>query len=204
MGRASTKDAVSAPVRRTEPEPEPDASPRALAVVAEPDDRAFREIYDAHAAAVTRRLYHAVGDAEVARDLAQEAFATAFAKLARFRGDASVGTWLHAIAFNHLRDWRKRTRRRGLWLLRLSRERRPELPAPDEVVAARDDLSRLREAVMQLRPDLRDAYVLRVVEQVSLAEAAEILGARVATVSYRAKKAEALVRAAFEAQEESR
>lgn len=182
----------------------PDDPPPALAVVAEPDDRAFREVYDAHVAAVTRRLYHAVGDAEVARDLAQEAFATAFAKLESFRGEASVSTWLHAIAFNHLRDYRKRTRRRGHWLARFSRERQPALPAPDEVIAARDDLSRLREAVLQLRPDLRDAYILRVVEQLPLTEAAQILRARVATVSYRAKKAEALVRAAFDEEEQAR
>ena len=98
---------MSAPVRRRQAQPA-DPPPDAVAVP-ESDDRPFREVYDAHVTAVTRRLYHAVGDAEVARDLAQEAFVTAFARLASFRGEASVGTWLHAIAFNHLRDYRKRT-----------------------------------------------------------------------------------------------
>ena len=77
---------------------------------------ALRAIYEEHAAAITRRLAHVTGDLELARDLTQDAFVTAFDKLDGFRGDSGLGTWLHAIAFNHLRDRRKRARReQSVW-----------------------------------------------------------------------------------------
>jgi RNA polymerase sigma-70 factor (ECF subfamily) len=162
------------------------------------NDAALREIYDRHAASITRRLAHATGDPELARDLTQDAFVTAFDRIDRFRGDSSLGTWLHAIAFNHLRDRRKKARReQSLW--ERLRGRPPLSPIePDRELQAREDLARLQAALAQLPDVQRDAFVLRVVEQLSLEEAAAILGARVATVSYRARRAEDSVRAYFE------
>ncbi len=74
----------------------------------------------------------------------------------------------------------------------------PKPLTPEQRVSSRQAIERLDAALATIKPKLRDAFVLRVVEQLSLEESAEILGARVATVSYRARKAEALVRAAFE------
>jgi RNA polymerase sigma-70 factor (ECF subfamily) len=162
------------------------------------EESALRAIYEDHAAAITRRLAHVTGDHELARDLTQDAFVTAFDKLDSFRGDASLGTWLHAIAFNHLRDRRKRARREQSVWERL-RGRAPMQPIePDRDLQAREELARLQAALARLDDAQRDAFVLRVVEQLSLEEAAKILGARVATISYRAKRAEAKVRAYFE------
>ncbi len=69
---------------------------------------------------------------------------------------------------------------------------------PDRDLQAREDLARLQAALARLDDAQREAFVLRVVEQLSLEEAAAILGARVATVSYRARRAEEKVRAYFE------
>lgn len=69
---------------------------------------------------------------------------------------------------------------------------------PDRDLQAREELARLQAALARLDDAQRDAFVLRVVEQLSLEEAAKILGARVATISYRAKRAEAKVREYFE------
>jgi RNA polymerase sigma-70 factor, ECF subfamily len=177
--------------------PEPSEHVRA---VTQPraDDPAFRAIYDEHAGAVTRRLAHLTGDADLARDLAQETFVVAFVRLEHFRGESSLATWLHAIAFNLLRDHRKRTRRRRSVWARLRGHPPPNPVEPDRALQSQEDLDRLRAILAELDHAKRDAFVLRVVEGVSLAEAATILGVRVATVSYRARRAEALVRAAFE------
>ena len=156
------------------------------------------ELYREHAATLTRRLAHACGDDDLARDIAQDAFITAFGRLDRFAGRASFSTWLHGIAFNHLRDRRKRSARERSGKARLALVEGAEAPTPEQRVSSRRAMERLDAALATIKPKLRDAFVLRVVEQLSLEESAEILGARVATVSYRARKAEALVRAAFE------
>ncbi|MCH9685590.1 MAG: RNA polymerase sigma factor [Deltaproteobacteria bacterium] len=177
------------------------ADQRLAEAIGEGDEAAIRRLYELHAASLTRRLFHALGDAEAARDLTQDAFVTALAKMHRFRGEASLSTWLHGIAFNHLRDHRKHTRRRRWWGGRRPDESAAPEPSPDAVASSRQDLRRLHSAIEQLRPKLRDAYALRVIEQLSLREAAAILGAREATVSDRTKRAEAIVKAAFETPE---
>ncbi len=156
------------------------------------------ELYREHAATLTRRLAHACGDDDLARDIAQDAFITAFGRLDRFAERASFSTWLHGIAFNHLRDRRKRGARERAGKARLALVEGSQAPTPEQRVSSRQAIARLDQVLATLGPKLRDAFVLRVVEQLSLEESAEILGARVATVSYRARKAEALVRAAFE------
>ncbi|MEM6294103.1 MAG: RNA polymerase sigma factor [Myxococcota bacterium] len=168
------------------------------------DAAAQADLYRVHAATLTRRLTHVCGDAELARDVAQDAFITAFDRLGRFRGRSSFSTWLHGIAFNHLRDRRKHRRREASGQRRLAQVSADAAPSVEGAVASRRAVEKLDEVLGTLAPKLRDAFVLRVVEQLSLEEAASILGARQATVSYRAKRAEALVRKAFEGKDESR
>ncbi|MGH1345159.1 MAG: RNA polymerase sigma factor [Nannocystales bacterium] len=162
------------------------------------DATARAELYREHAATVTRRLAHACGDDELARDIAQDAFITAFARLDRFGERASFSTWLHGIAFNHLRDRRKRNARERAGKAQLALAEGGATASPEQHASSRQVVAKLDAVLATLAPKLRDAFVLRVVEQLSLEESAEILGARIATVSYRARKAEALVRAAFE------
>ena len=188
---------MGAPPLRTDPAVPAVRQEQPLEAARAGDAAALRSIYEAHAEAITRRLAHMCGDPELARDVTQDAFVTAFAKLERFRGDSSLATWLHAIAYNHLRDRRKRQRReRSLW--QRWRKRSDGTTAPEGQLESRSELARLQRVLAELDDAKRDAFVLRVVEQLSLEESAEILGARVATVSYRARKAEALVREAFE------
>lgn len=162
------------------------------------DATATAELYREHAATLTRRLAHACGDDDLARDIAQDAFITAFGRLDRFAERASFSTWLHGIAFNHLRDRRKRGARERAGKARLALVEGSQAPTLEQRVSSRQAMERLDAALAAIKPKLRDAFVLRVVEQLSLEESAAILGARVATVSYRARRAEALVRAALE------
>lgn len=80
------------------------------------DEGAFTEIVTRHRArimALAERLLHNQGDAE---EIAQDTFIRAHGALVRFRGDASLATWLHRIAFNLARNryWYFFRRRRHL------------------------------------------------------------------------------------------
>ncbi|MFN3241935.1 MAG: RNA polymerase sigma factor [Planctomycetota bacterium] len=64
------------------------------------DDDAFRELVEAHGGrllAVARRITRDDSDAE---DVLQEAFVSAFGKLADFDGRSRLSTWLHRIVVN--------------------------------------------------------------------------------------------------------
>lgn len=80
---------------------------------------AQRLIYDQHVDRVYRLAYRLAGDEELARDFTQETFVRAFDRMASFRGESALGTWLHAIgvsvALNGLRKVKRlRQRETGL------------------------------------------------------------------------------------------
>lgn len=172
-----------------------------VAKAAAGDAYACRRIYEAHATPILRRLWRLVGDRARAEELCQETFLIAFDRLDRFGGRSKLSTWLHGIAFNLAReDIDRHRRRRSLW----SRFRGLDPANADDADAkvVHDDLvARLRRAMDQLGADQREAYVLRVVEGLSLEQCAELLTLPVSTVSYRARRAEEIVRRHFEREE---
>jgi RNA polymerase sigma-70 factor (ECF subfamily) len=69
---------------------------------------AFAELVRRHETAVRACLAVRLDQPHEAEDLAQEAFVTAFRKLAEFDTERPFGPWVRSIAFNLLRNhWRK-------------------------------------------------------------------------------------------------
>ncbi|MEX1368330.1 MAG: sigma-70 family RNA polymerase sigma factor [Nannocystaceae bacterium] len=170
-----------------------DATPQRLA-----------SLYEAHARAVIVRLRRLCGDPELARDLAQDAFVIAMRRIDQAPDPTPPAAWLHAIAYNLLRDHRRTRRRRGSRLAWLRRRGSKHAALVGEGPSTRASLAdRLGEALDRLDDKQRDAFVLRTIEGLSLQEAAQVLDTTVQTVSYRAKRAEQIVRDHF-AQEQSR
>src|SRR5829696_1918929 len=64
------------------------------------DRGAFDAIVARHGRHVYQLCYRFVGNHEDASDLTQDVFVRAFRGLRRFKGQASVGTWLYRIAVN--------------------------------------------------------------------------------------------------------
>ena len=73
----------------------------------EGDVDAFGTVYRTHAAAVYKLCRRMTGDDGRARDLVQDVFVRAWERLASFRGQSSLATWLHRVGANvvleHLR-----------------------------------------------------------------------------------------------------
>lgn len=154
-------------------------------------------LYEAHAAALTRRLRWLSGDAQVAADLCQEAFVEVLSRQGSLVAADDPAAWLHTVATNRWRNHRAKSRRR----LRLD----ARLPGTERVAEGADATAREREMLMRLDRALaglsverREAFVLRVIEQLPLEQIATLLGVPISTIAHRAAKAEAAVRAALE------
>jgi RNA polymerase sigma-70 factor (ECF subfamily) len=76
------------------------------------DAAAERAIYDAHVDRIFRLAFRLTGDGDAARDITQDTFIRAFARLEEFRGEAALGSWLHSIAFSVGMNAVRTTRRR--------------------------------------------------------------------------------------------
>ena len=76
------------------------------------DADAFAALFNAHKAKIYSLCLRMTSNTAEAEDLAQDAFLQAFRKLASFRGDSTLSTWLHRVAVNTvLMHFRKKGRR---------------------------------------------------------------------------------------------
>jgi len=149
----------------------------------------FDEIMRQHQRRVYRVIYLLVRDADVADTLTQECFLRAYQKRASFRGECRIETWLIRIAVNLVRDHGK-NRRVAFWrkLVGFEDTEANEIkapasnPSPERVALAKQELQAVWDAVNVLSNQQREIFLLRFVEELSLAEIADILGLRAGSV----------------------
>ena len=123
-----------------------------------------------------RGMWHLVrryvkSDAD-ASDVTQQAFVRAFRGLASFRGAASVRSWLYRIAINCALSWLRDHRREQP--SEIAEDALTEVnPAPAQLSAG-DDRAALRRAIAQLPPKQKLVLELRVFDDLSFKEVAEL------------------------------
>lgn len=126
---------------------------------------------------IYRLLRHLTGTVEVAEDLTQQTFLKAWQALASFRGEASLSTWLHRIAYHEYTHW-----------LRARRDHAPLEEAgevPDPRAAGGLEAVLLRGALAQLSSEHRETFLLYHVQGLSVPETAGVLGVPPGTVKSR-------------------
>lgn len=142
---------------------------------------------------------------EDARDAVQEAFIAAFRSISRFQGTSSLSTWLHRIAINSclmkLRSGRRRPETSIEELLPRFDEtghRVLDTAEPAETAESaleRDETKRrVRAAIARLPEQYRAVLLLRDIEELSTAEAAQMLGLTPNAVKIRLHRARQALR----------
>jgi RNA polymerase sigma-70 factor (ECF subfamily) len=142
------------------------------------------------------RLVALLGDPGVAEDLTQETFLRAFRALGGFSAKAPARTWLLSIARRVAADAIRQARRRPRTTPIATAESLGELARLTEVAA--DDEVLLRQLVMGLPDDRREAFVLTQILGLSYAEAAEVCDCPVGTIRSRVARARQDLAAALE------
>ncbi|HTK59392.1 MAG TPA: RNA polymerase sigma factor [Sphingomicrobium sp.] len=146
------------------------------------DREAFAQLLERHYDRIHGLAWQLTGSRADADDIAQDVCCTLVEKIGTYRGQAKFTTWLHGITFNACRDWRRRRRSLGAFTDKLAVL--VGLASPPD---GRDayDAAWLKSAIARLKPALRDTAVLVAGQQLTHAEAAEILGIAEATVAWR-------------------
>jgi RNA polymerase sigma-70 factor (ECF subfamily) len=156
-----------------------------------------------------RRLYRlaraSLRDDAEAKDALQEAYLSAYGAIGSFRGDATLSTWLSRLVLNECGMRQRRSaRRRDIMRLVSADTSRTETESvadaaerPDHA-AARTQLRGILESKLNELPEaLRVVFVLRSVEELSVAETAESLGVAQETVRVRHFRAKGMLREAL-------
>jgi RNA polymerase sigma-70 factor, ECF subfamily len=159
-----------------------------------PQALTFEEIYESSFDFVWRNVRR-LGVVEAAvDDVVQDVFLVVHRRLADFEGRSSIRTWIFAILFRVVSDWRRTQRRKG-GLASLDeiaehdgwQDEHATCPAG---AAERAEAMRLLHALLdQLDDDKRTVFVLVELEQSTAPEIAEMLGIPVNTVYSRLRAA---------------
>jgi RNA polymerase sigma factor (sigma-70 family) len=197
MPLASTQDArdgdppVRDPRRVAPPVVEAEHDADLAARAAGGERAAFEALLRRHYDRMHRVAWRMTGSRQDAEDIAQEVCCALVTKIAGYRGEARVTTWLTGIVVNACRDHH----RRRATLARLKDGLAVLVglaPAPDG-----RDLYRqhwLSGALNRLDASLRETVVLVVGEGLTHAEAGQALGLAEATVSWRLHEARRILK----------
>jgi RNA polymerase sigma-70 factor (ECF subfamily) len=143
--------------------------------------RAFDVIVERHRRAVYLLCYRFVSNHEDASDLSQDVFLRAYRGLRSFRGQSSLATWLYRIGVNVClnRVSGKKPRSESIEDRQFVDERAES--APDRLL--KDERgARVRAAIAQLPRKQRVTLVLRMYQEMSHQEIADVLGSSVGAV----------------------
>ena len=159
-------------------------------------ERAYREFLRRYRDPVYRLVRGTIRDSEEALDVTQESFVAAFAALKRYDRERPFKLWISRIAINKCRDWARRRAVRSFFTRALPIEDAFDLAnddaSPETQTGDRAEFARVSAAITRLPAKLREVLVLRAIEDMTQAEAADALSVTekaVETRLYRARLA---------------
>ena len=171
---------------------------------------ALREIMRRNSPRLYRLARTVLRNESEAEDVLQETYFRAFRKLAGFRGESNIATWLTRIALNEALGRLRRTRPTVelSHAEKISSTTAEVIPFPTmaseadpERTLARKQMAGLLEGAIDDLPDpFRIVFVLRAIEEMSVEATAEELGLAEATVKTRLHRAKRLLRKSLEAE----
>jgi RNA polymerase sigma-70 factor, ECF subfamily len=171
-----------------------------LCAVARGDEGALAALYDRHAGWLTVRLSRRCAMPDVVDSAVQDTFLVLWREAGSYRGGGDVAAFIWGIGIRRLIDGIRQDKGSRRWLPWRAAE-------PDVVVSAEDQVlvgiehGRLGAALGGLSPELRGAIEATVLDGLTCAEAAVLLGVAEGTVKSRCHRARAALRAALTEQQ---
>jgi RNA polymerase sigma-70 factor (ECF subfamily) len=166
---------------------------RLLVAEAQRDPAAVARLYRLHGAAIHGYVLRRVGNSHDADDLTAEVFLSMVRALPRFRWrGVPFRAWLYRLATNEVNRWARRRRRSAL--RQVSQETFEQLAVAGEA-GSHHDVEFLQAALLSLPPRYQSALSLYYLDEMTVAEVAQVLGRREGTVKSRLSRGRESLRA---------
>src|SRR5205814_5651480 len=162
------------------------------------DSDAFASLFHAHKARIYSVCLRMTNNTAEAEDLTQDAFLQLFRKLATFRGDSALSTWLYRIAVNTVLMHFRKTALRQVSLdepySQDAKVVRREYGSRDDRLTGCVDRIALARAIKELPDGYRTIFLLHEVEGYEHQEIAELLDCSVGNSKSQLHKAKLRIR----------
>lgn len=145
------------------------------------DPGAFDLIVERHRRSIYQLCYRFVGNHEDASDLSQDVFLRAYRGLRSFRGQSTIATWLYRIGVNVCLN-RVSVKRPASEPIEEQQHVDTASESPADQMLRGERAVRVRKAIAGLPPKQRAALILRVYQEMSHQEIANVLGSSVGAV----------------------
>lgn len=141
---------------------------------------AFDTIVERHRRQVYQLCYRFVGNHEDASDLAQDVFVRAYRGLHRFKGHASLATWLYRISVNV--SLNRVSARRPITSPITEHRLISAADSPADLVLREERAEQVRAAIARLPKKQRATLILRMYHELPHDQIASVLGSSVGAV----------------------
>jgi len=147
------------------------------------DPQAFGLLYEAHYARILNYVYRRTLDVSVAEELTSNTFFNALRALPKYRHRVPFRAWLYRIATNEVRMRWRRLKRRPALEAQLERIHFSDAAEPPDVVREKlQSYARLHECLARLPEKYQAVIALRYLEELPIAEVAQVMDKREGTV----------------------
>lgn len=152
------------------------------------DRSAFAGLVEKYQGPIFNLAYRMTGSREDADDLTQEIFIRAYQQLQRFDQSKKYFTWLYTVGINLIRNHLKKNARNVSHLAAVGSalEHHKQEDGRGEGDRLSDDrMIRLEKIIQQLPVDLREAIILKFVQDLTFEEVAAVTGDSLSAVKMR-------------------
>jgi RNA polymerase sigma-70 factor (ECF subfamily) len=148
--------------------------------------RAFTDLRDE----LVSTLWFLLGNQEDAQDVAQEAFLRCWRTQAALPGVQNLRAWIFRVGLNAAKDLQRSAWRRRVKPL-LGAEAMPMVnaSAPGQALEDQESLARLRDALLDLRPEEKEVFLLRQNGELTYEQIAEVYNRPIGTVKTQMRSA---------------
>ncbi|MGN1393293.1 MAG: RNA polymerase sigma factor RpoE [Succinivibrionaceae bacterium] len=173
-----------------------------IRLVQQGDKQAFNFLVKKYQYKVVSIAYKYVSEPADAQDIAQEAFIKAYKALAEFRGESSFFTWLYRITMNTAMNYISNSSNKKYNTIDIDTpdidsyagsEKLHDITSPEGILIKNDVHKLIKKTLNDLPSELRQAIILREIENLSYEDIAKIMNCPVGTIRSRIFRAREII-----------
>jgi RNA polymerase sigma-70 factor, ECF subfamily len=138
------------------------------------DQEAFHHLFRRYSKPVLSFIYNMIGQEPLSEELTQETFVRAYRNLKNLKDTSKFSSWLFGIAKNTVRESLKENVNNQY--VELSEINLETLETPDKQMLNSELNEAIKQAVLELNEDWRTVFILKMFQQKSYEEIAQITG----------------------------
>jgi len=156
--------------------------------IKEGDKRGWNMLIDRYSKTVYNLAFNFCGSSDDANDLTQDIFIKIYKNIDKFDENLNISSWIIRISKNHCIDYWRKNKKNNLRIELEDNLARDEHSPEDDLIKS-GDLHRLREKMLQLKPEVRAMLILRDIQNHSYQEIADSMEIPLGTVKSKINRA---------------